>query len=263
MNKGFAPLAVIAVVALVALFGLGSLSSADGQTAGVWNSVQKLFGTGSGAPSGSHYNLNIIGVANPKTDNMSDGGNVIFVPLNGKTTINLFEAPEGESYYVKDKNGTDGSASFQLPVADTEVDVCTTNADGTVTCGSGVTVYSVFVKALGGKQGTASMTLCGTADGEEVCSSSSLELTSGGKKFTNVTADLLYLYGVWLDTNADGIMDTYYKRIPLFSSVLEGYFWDYDNQGRRLVQMRFYECSTTVGEDSATIVSSTCELTGR
>ena len=210
--------------------------------------------TGSGAPSGAHYNLNIIGVSNPKNANMTASGHVIFVPLSGKTKINLYPG----DFEVLDKNGTDGTAAFQLPVADTDVNTC---VDGV--CGSGVTTYSVFVRALGGKGGSASMNLCGTLDGEDVCDNSVLELDSDNpRKFTNATADLLYIYGVSLDTDGDDIVDTYYKRIPLFSDVLEGYFWDYDNHGLKLAQLRFYDCSSTVDDDTSTVVSSECELTG-
>src|SRR6266550_2273142 len=43
--------------------------------------------TGNGAPSGSHYNLNIIGVSHDKNPNMNGNGsgNVIFVDLGSKT----------------------------------------------------------------------------------------------------------------------------------------------------------------------------------
>jgi hypothetical protein len=138
-----------------------------------------------------------------------------------------------------------------------------TNTDGSpiMLCGSGITTYSVFVRALG-HGGTATMTLCGTdpSDGIDVCSNSSLTLDGDSKpgKFSNETGTLLYLYGV--DIDGDGDVD--YRRIPLFSDVLEGYFWDYDNEGRRIVQLRFYPCSSTVGTDTPEIVASACRLTG-
>ena len=45
---------------------------------------------GNGAPSGAHYNLNIIGVPKDKTADMTDGsGHRIFVKLEGKTKILL------------------------------------------------------------------------------------------------------------------------------------------------------------------------------
>jgi hypothetical protein len=38
------------------------------------------------------------------------------------------------------------------------------------------------------------------------------------------------------DLDGDGNLEKY----PLFDEALEGYFWDYDNNGLKLVQMRFY-----------------------
>src|SRR5438105_12953588 len=79
--------------------------------------------TGNGAPSGSHYNLNIIGVSHDKNPNMNGNGsgNVIFVDFGSKTgdavttKILLSQAADGV-FEVLDKNGTDGEASFALPV---------------------------------------------------------------------------------------------------------------------------------------------------
>ena len=79
--------------------------------------------TGNGAPSGSHYNLNIIGVSHDKNPNMNGNGsgNVIFVDLGTRTgdavttKILLSQAADGV-FEVLDKNGTDGEASFSLPV---------------------------------------------------------------------------------------------------------------------------------------------------
>jgi hypothetical protein len=74
--------------------------------------------TGNYAPSGPHYNLNIIGVPKEKTADMTqDNGHVIFVGLgdetNGKKTKILLS--KGDDFVVTDKNGTDGRAGFQLP----------------------------------------------------------------------------------------------------------------------------------------------------
>src|SRR4030095_15735136 len=118
--------------------------------------------TGNGAPSGAHYNLNIIGVENPKKFNYDEdavnytqgNGHVIFVPLTGSAKIWLKQG----SYEVLDANGTDGNASFQLPASDPEND--------------GITTYSVYLRALGKKGGTATMSSCideiGDADGDGV-----------------------------------------------------------------------------------------------
>lgn len=220
---------------------------------------------GNGAPNGPHYNLNIIGVPKAKTALMKDPnvtgqyGNAIFVLLDGTSRIWLIE---GEDFQVLDKNGTDlNGARFQLPAADTgvisdtpgQLDECTLYNDPIAgdyyVCGTGVTRYSVFARALG-KRGTegidAAVMLCGIDEvGNEICSFDNvLELDSHARpgKFTNVTANLLYLYNVTVDGK-------FYKRIPLFSDVLRDYFWEYGNDGLKLLQLRFYWCSTIVPVD--------------
>ena len=183
--------------------------------------------TGNGAPSGSHYNLNIIGVPRNKSADMTgDNGHRIFVPQWGNPKIMLTEGPD---FAVLDANGTDGEASFELP-----------NPDPT---GSGTTVYSVFARALGTPGGKSLTTTCATDpfDGSEVCSVATLTLerSKGKSTFQNVSKDLLYIYA---DIDGDGVLD----RVSLFDPALTGYFWDYDNQGLKLAQLRFYDCSTTV-----------------
>jgi hypothetical protein len=181
--------------------------------------------TGNGAPSGSHFNLNIIGVDNTKKSDMTgNNGGRIFVPLSGSAKINLSEGP----FQVLDANGTDGTAAFQLPSPDPDND--------------GTTTYSVYARALGKPSGSSKTTTCATdSTGETYCSiySSVLVRNSGKSKFTNVSRELLYVYA---DTDGDGQAERY----PLFDSALQDYFWQYDNTGLRLAQLRFYEVSTTV-----------------
>jgi predicted small lipoprotein YifL len=182
---------------------------------------------GNGAPSGSHYTLNIIGVPKTKTASMTgDQGHRIFVPLTGNPKIML---AEGQDFEVLDANGTDGEATFQLPNPDPD--------------GDGATVYSVFARALGTPGGKSLTTTCAIdpVDGSEVCSMITLTLERGRGKstFENVSKYLLYIYA---DVDDDGILD----RVGLFDRALQGYFWDYDNQGLKLAQLRFYDCSTTV-----------------
>ncbi len=244
--------AFAAMGALLAAATLWSFGAFDGETAKA---------RGNGAPSGAHYNLNIICVPEEKTADMEGTqGHTIFVPCEGRTSINLIE---GDDFEVLDRNGTDGPASFQLPAADTGVidddpgvhDECTfedptpeapDSGDEFFVCGTGVTVYSVFARALGNPGGGATVMLCGEDDlGNEVCSLDNLlELDASKRpgKFQNVTANLLYLYNVEVDGK-------FYKRIPLFSDVLQGYFWDYNNAGLKLLQLRFYHCETIVPED--------------
>jgi len=175
-------------------------------------------------PNGPHYNLNIIGVSKEKSmDALNSNGHVIFVPLFGKARIELIE---GDDYRVLEKNGTDGSAQFQLPNPDPD--------------NIGKTEYSVYARALGKPGGKATMTAIAVElDKTEWYSAGSLVLESkrGPSKFTNVSKELLYVY---VDYDGDGTAERY----NLFNDKFEDYFWEYDNKGLKLAQLRFYEVST-------------------
>ncbi len=202
---------------------VGCEGSAEDETLGPL-AMQAL--TGNGAPSGAHYTLNIIGVSNPKSANLTGGnGGRIFVPLTGATQIKLSEG----DFQVIDGNGTDGSASFQLPNPDPDND--------------GVTQYSVYARALGTPGGSSKTTTCATdpTTGELWCSIYSMVLVRDSSKptFTNVSKELLYVYA---DMDGDGKAERY----NLFNSALADYFWQYDNSGLKLAQLRFYPVATTV-----------------
>jgi hypothetical protein len=210
-----------------------------------WPASATHGGTGNGAPNGAHYSLNIIGVPKDRTADMTGAqGHVIFVKLDGKSTIWLCEAgvdagcQDASGFQVIDANGTDtNGAVFALPNPDPD--------------GDGMTVYSVFARALGQPGGSSITTTCatgpgddgdlGTADDEVICSEIKMELTrdKGQSKFANVSKYLLYIYA---DIDGDGSLE----RVGLFDDRLYGYFWEYDNKGLRLAQLRFYQCATTV-----------------
>jgi hypothetical protein len=182
--------------------------------------------TGNGAPSGAHFNLNLIGVPKDKSPSLTGGdGHRIFVPLVGSTKIMLSEG----DFAVLDANGTDGSAAFQLPNPDPD--------------GDGITQYSVFARALGTPGGSSTTTTCATdpTTGELVCSVFTMVLVRDGAKstFTNVSKDLLFVFA---DLNGDGTLE----RVSLFDSALTNFFWQYDNTGLKLAQLRFYQVATNV-----------------
>ena len=79
--------------------------SEEQETAPIGGSAQHL--NGNGAPSGPHFNLNVIGTGT-KTADVSTGGR-IFVPLQGQTKILL---AEGADFAVLDANGTQVSEPF-------------------------------------------------------------------------------------------------------------------------------------------------------
>jgi len=182
---------------------------------------EELGFAGNGAISGTHFNLNIIGVPKGKSASFTGGdGRRIFMPLEGRARINLSPG----DFAVLDANGTDGTAAFQLPSPDPD--------------GDGSTSYRVFARALGKPGGQARVTTCATDidTNELVCSNESLiaTRTKGRQTFSDVTKQLLFITA---DVDGDGDVET----VPLFDDSLQGFFWDFDNQGLKLLQLRFYE----------------------
>lgn len=221
------------IVGTLTMLAALSMTACDNQTtappkAAVRAPSFSVTTTGNGAPSGAHYNLNIIGVPNGLSPNFTGGnGGRIFVNLFGSTQINLTEG----DYQVLDANGTDGTAAFQLP-----------NPDD----GSGNLAYSVWVRALGKPTGSATMATCFTelSTGTIWCNAGDLSVSLkhvAGQKFVNVSKQLLQ---VCANVSTDPTVTTL-QLVPLFSALGTGYFWEYDNTGLRLAQMRFYPLSTT------------------
>ena len=215
---------IVSILAVVVL-AVGGAASADARHSA------PATANGNGAPSGPHYNLNLIGVSKGKTADMTGtDGHSLFVPLSGSCKINLSEG----AFSVLDRNCTDGTSAFQLP-----------NPDPT---NSGQTVYSVYARALGKPGGSSSQQTCftDTTTNETFCSiyQSVLVRSSGKSSFSNVSQQLLYVY--YCDTTTSKIV-----RVPLFSSPTYQFFWSYTNTGLKLAQLRFYQTSTTVAAAGA------------
>jgi hypothetical protein len=119
--------------------------------------------------------------------------------------------------------------------------------------------YTVYARALGKPGGSARMTTCADetldeATGEIWCSlySAVLERTTGKPRTENVTSELLSLTIIIdpdLDpalatclglTNTDGDDPEQQVTVGVFNPCFENYFWNYDNNGLRLLQIRFY-----------------------
>ncbi len=174
--------------------------------------------TGNGAPSGPHYNLNLIGIEKGGSASATSNGHVIFVPLWGNCKINLQEG----DFAVIDSNCLQGSATFQLP-----------NPNDTST---GYLAYSVWVRAV--TKGAATMAACytNTTSNEMFCNTGALMVSLSKvnpPKFTDVSKQLLQVC-------VNG------HEQALFSNNLYNYFWNYTNTGLHLAQLRFYPIETTV-----------------
>lgn len=235
-------------------------------------------GKGNNAPSGPHFNLNLIGIKAGHEKNMEncDSGHRIFVqlgepkgknPLPKTTDIKLVSCekitgdPDCMEFGVLDCDGTDGEATFMLPNPDPSKERCTR--------------YSVWIRPLGSPQGNPSfrMTTCATEcfewdgdvcvdKGDLVCSTEYVELTRsrGQMKFQDVSLELLTIC-VWVcvEWDTDPESPTYgdcleweLQRRYLFDPMFVDYFWKLDNNGVKLVQLRFYLQESCYSEEDWT-----------
>jgi len=192
--------------------------------------------TGNGAPSGPHYNLNILGKEQCPTDPMTNSnGHVIFVLLNGGDVatnltgklasniskvnkIYLQQSPDNTTFAVLDGNACDGNgALFELPNPSAG--------------------YTIWARALATPGGSATMTTCATdpTTGELVCSTENVLLvrTKGKQTFANVTTQLTTITFISPTTGQP-------ITVSIFDPALVDYFWNYQNNGLRLAQLRFY-----------------------
>ena len=216
------------------------------------------FAQGNGAPSGTHYNLNIIGVSHNKSPNMNQAaGNVIFVYLGssktGATAVTTKILLEDGPFQVLDKNGTDdGVASFQLPGP---------NTDGTYS-------YEIYARALAKPGGSSTMKTCADplgsgltgTDAGTICDtqyhlSFSHKTGKVHSTFQNVTSALTTITFTLDVTSTDPTLvalvtclatqlitpnSTGQVTVSLFNPCLENFLWQYDNNGLKLLQLRFY-----------------------
>lgn len=227
--------------------------------------------TGNGAPNGPHYNLNIIGVNKGKTATMTTSDrHTIFVALGSagavdakKSYIYLLPATD---FQVCDGNSFDPAydcsgaqikplgAVFSLP--------CNLNISAPTTgdinllqaCDPTDNVpdasYGVFARGLGkpGKDGNdpyAVMTTCATdiVTNEIVCSTENtlnvgaLVRKTGKSIFKDVTNELTSLQVCTVDPLT--LQETC-TRYALFDDDFVDFFWQYDNFGLKLAQLRFY-----------------------
>jgi hypothetical protein len=211
-------------------FGIGlSITAAVLAVAMVLSMIPSTAASGNGAPSGAHFNLNVIGVSNVKTADITSGGR-IFVPLEGRSYIWL---ECGDTFKVLDGNGMDkNGARLQLP------DPYLGTYDPAT--GAANAQYRIYVRALGKPDGSAKMT-SGFVDeyGNYWYSLECVDVCR--KKGQSVFADkTLELTTVYVDITDDGIDNP--LRYDIFGEEMYNYFWCYDNCGLKVLQMRFYMC---------------------
>lgn len=218
------------------IIGIGLLVVLMGLAAFAWLAINPMgvkADPGNHAPSGKHYNLQLHGVPDGQDgeglseDDKANGGN-IWIPLDGKCDIGLREG----NFQVTDRScGFDGDrAEFELPNPDADED--------------NVLDYSVWIRVTATKNRNSDLTMqtCFTDDDDTSlnfgtwCNTGDFEVrVSKSNKFKNVSKELLQ---VCVDYTDNSINDPVLS--PLFADEFEDYFWHINNNGVRLLQMRFY-----------------------
>ena len=174
--------------------------------------------------NGTHFNLNLVG----KKSGWSGGGtydnpdrHTIFVPQyttgyltsNGQPGITIWMT-QGTDFAVLDGEAiTDGDASFQLGPGHYKVYVVASAKPGGTTDITGW-YYDVTTNSYYLSTGTVTVS------------------RSGGKPQWKDATGLFYVSGSWIFE--------YLASLSTMTGDAYAYFWQYDNQGNRLVQVRFY-----------------------
>lgn len=191
--------------------------------------------------SGTHFNLNIQGKNTCAGDDLTGSNRHTIQVLLNYSDKNYNGVPLAEldrrnkiflsagDFQVLDGNACDGDgAKFQLP-------------------GDVATNWEIWARALAKPGGSATMTTCLVDDTNTIyCNTAAqdivtLKRTTGKPQWQNVTSQLTTI-NYCTDVNADGAIDpaTECSDVNLFGSDTYQYFWDYDNAGLRLTQLRFY-----------------------
>lgn len=202
--------------------------------------------TGNGGLSGPHYDLNIIGVSNPKDAPMTNSNrHTIFVALGKKNSVTTDIWLTPGPFQVCDGNGFDQAtdcsgnpiqvpgntakqlgAVFQLPCDS----VTNTSVDNPCASGTYTTGYYIYARALGTPYGSADVTTCAyDSTGTLVCSTNNHVFMRFKSKSSFIDVTSLLTTIVTATTSYE-----------IFSPLLQDYFWQYDNNGLKLLQLRFY-----------------------
>lgn len=198
-------------------------------------------GVGNRLPNGPHYNLNIIGVTSDTKDVGDSMGHTLFVGIEGRTKIIMEQDPAG-IFQVLDRDGvSDSEALFNI-------------APGT---------YNVFARALGkpgNNEGDVSVEITSWAEVEDelgidywLIDTIDLSRLKGKPQTVNINK-LFYIDGEYSIT--DGITTNSYSVdnewiFGIEDPTLNEYWWDYDNNNMKVLQVRFYPCDLEQDDPTA------------
>jgi hypothetical protein len=193
-------------------------------------------GKGNGFPSGPHYNLNILGKKpNWEYNASEEGGNTIFVRLDNKSQIWMIPT-KGTEFVVTDADAVHKEkgkydAEFEIPFNKS----------------LRYPAYDVYVRPRGKPDGYVNISaeFLNLTDNTTWLSMGTVDMLShnqnGKGKPKPVAQSINDIFYVEVDGYTYWLFDH-----PEYNETLYEYFWDYDNHGCTLLQVRFYENTSYV-----------------
>ncbi len=179
------------------------------------------------SPKTNHYSLNLVGVPDDKFEAFYDderSEESIYVGLRGNSRVMLRKASQDEGFGIIEANGLEDVAIFQLPtLSETE--------------------YQLFVRPLGIPRAESQPHDVDPSTNEDIASMGTIIIVkgNGADRDTDIGSKLMTVNVAAEDINRDDVIDeldiTTYK---IFDEVLEGYLWEYNDEGLKVSQLRFY-----------------------
>jgi hypothetical protein len=209
-------------------------------------------------PGDKEYQFNIIGTKTKNANLNDNNGHRIFVPLTGRTSIYMTGDTStdtglqcGNNFDVLDPNGTDGRATLLVPCDE----LTTGNLDPDV-------CFDVYATPLGTPGGNTDVDVvcdfdatCIACDIDEgSCGTGTIDFSLAGHSGKPLTKDVTGFFRasgcIDLDANGCDAGDINFNNEWIFNiAALESYYWDYDNQGNRIVNIRFCDVEDVPGSD--------------
>lgn len=213
-------------------------------------------------PGDKEYQFNIIGMKNAKNADMTNNdGHRIFVDLKGKSQIYMTGDTDpfmdglqcGNKFDVLDANGTDGRATLLVPC-----DPLTANNLDPDVC------FDVYATPLGKPGGHTDVDVvcdfdatclnCDIDGGD--CALGNIDFSLAGHNGKPKTQNITNVFRASGCIDIGGVSgvcdagDINFNNEWIFNiQQLEYYYWDYDNDGNRIVQIRFCNVEDVPGSD--------------
>jgi hypothetical protein len=226
----------------------------------VWTTPMASAQNSNPCPGDKEYQFNIIGTKAKNPPMTNNDGHRIFVNLNGRSNIYMTGDTDpvtdglqcGNKFDVLDANGTDANGATLLVPCDP---LTSDNLNPSV-------CYDVYATPLG-SSGTANVdvicsfndTCLGCNIGAGSCDTGTIDLPLARKSGKPVTQNITKFFRATgcIDVNGSGFCDAgdvsfgdeWIFNVP----ALQDYYWDYDNTGNRITQIRFCDVEGVPGSD--------------